>query len=73
VDTGCKESAVIEGGKTLRIKTVNPDIAKLVAANDGYCPCAIERTPDTKCICKAFLEQEEGLCHCGRYVKVNEG
>ncbi len=57
----------------MKIITVNPDIAELVRQNDGYCPCAIEKTPDTKCICKAFLEQEEpGLCHCGRYMKVND-
>lgn len=55
----------------MKIKTINHDIAMLVAANDGYCPCAIERTPDTKCICKEFREQEsEGPCHCGRYMKV---
>ena len=56
----------------MKIITVDPSIAELVRQNDGYCPCAIERTPDTKCICKAFMEQEEGLCHCGRYRKVSE-
>ena len=55
----------------MKIIQVEPSIAELVKANNGYCPCAIERTPDTKCICKAFIEQEElGLCHCGRYKKV---
>lgn len=55
----------------MKIKTINHDIAMLVAANDGYCPCAIERNEDTKCICKEFREQEsEGPCHCGRYMKV---
>lgn len=56
----------------MKIITVDPSIAELVRQNDGYCPCAIERTPDTKCICKAFMEQEEGLCHCGRYEKIKE-
>ena len=57
----------------MKIRTVNHDIAMLVAANGGYCPCAIEKTPDTKCICKEFREQEEpGFCHCGRYEKVDE-
>lgn len=56
----------------MKIITVDPSIAELVRQNDGYCPCAIEKTPDTRCICKAFLEQEEGLCHCGRYMKVKE-
>ena len=55
----------------MRIITVDPSVAELVAQNDGYCPCAVFHTPDTKCICKDFREQEEpGPCHCGRYVKV---
>ena len=37
--------------------------------NDGYCPCRIEKTPDTKCVCKEFREQESGYCHCGLYYK----
>lgn len=40
--------------------------------NDGYCPCRVKKTEDTKCICKDFLEQEEGMCHCGLYVKVKD-
>lgn len=54
----------------MKIITVDSSIAALVADNDGYCPCAIQKTPDTKCICKEFREQESGLCHCGRYEKV---
>ena len=23
----------------------------------GYCPCRLERTPDTKCMCKEFRDQ----------------
>lgn len=38
--------------------------------NDGYCPCRLEKTPDTKCMCKDFKEQKElGECHCGLYIK----
>ena len=38
--------------------------------NDGYCPCRIEHTPDTKCMCKEFREQTNtGTCHCGLYIK----
>lgn len=37
--------------------------------NDGFCPCAIDKTPDTKCMCKQFREQEKGECHCGLYIK----
>lgn len=40
--------------------------------NGGFCPCQVEHTPDTKCLCKSFREQMhnriEGECHCGLYV-----
>ena len=35
----------------------------------GYCPCRIDHTPDTKCMCKEFRDMEEGTCHCGLYIK----
>lgn len=55
----------------MKIKEVDPSIKALVDKNDGYCPCAVFRTPDTKCMCKEFREQTEpGLCHCGRFEKV---
>ena len=47
------------------------EIQAAVKSNDGYCPCRIERTPDTKCPCKEFREQtSEGECHCGMFCKV---
>lgn len=56
----------------------NPDdkiyeeVTKAVHNNDGYCPCRIEKTSETHCICKEFLDQiTEGECHCGRFIKVN--
>ena len=55
----------------LKIKEIEPSIKVLVDRNDGYCPCAILKTPDTRCVCKEFREQTQpGLCHCGRYEKV---
>lgn len=41
---------------------------------DGYCPCRVEKTPDTKCMCKEFRDQIkdkdfEGYCHCMLYYK----
>lgn len=44
-------------------------IRRALELNDGYCPCAIERNNDTKCMCKEFREQGNGMCHCGLYVK----
>ena len=43
----------------------------------GYCPCRLQRTEDTKCICKEFREQLadpdfEGYCHCMLYYKPKE-
>ena len=40
----------------------------------GYCPCRLERSADTKCICREFREQIkdpefEGYCHCLLYYK----
>lgn len=48
------------------------EITKLLKEEtDGYCPCKLDRTEDTKCICKEFRDQmeknEKGKCHCQRY------
>lgn len=57
----------------IKIITVEASVGDLVKANNGYCPCAVIKNEDTKCMCKAFREQTEpGLCHCGRYEKVYE-
>ena len=44
--------------------TKDTELAKQVREklrnNDGYCPCAIEKTEDTKCMCKDFREQGIG-------------
>lgn len=58
--------------------TINPDkelvktIREKLKANDGYCPCRLVKNEDTKCICKEFLEQVEGECHCGLYIKTKD-
>ncbi len=55
--------------------TLNPDrrivqdIMKRKEENDGYCPCALIKTPDTKCMCKEFREAASGMCHCGLFIK----
>ena len=46
------------------------EIRRALKENDGYCPCRIEKTPDTKCMCREFREQTtSGMCHCGLYYK----
>ena len=60
--------------------TLNPDenIVKTVkeglARTGGYCPCRLERTPETKCMCQEFRDHIkdptfEGFCHCLLYYK----
>lgn len=45
------------------------EIRKRLKENDNYCPCQIEKTEDTRCMCKLFREQNSGYCHCGLYYK----
>ena len=57
---------------------VNPDedareeALKQLKANDYYCPCALEKTDDVRCMCKYFTEHEDGLCSCGLYIKIQD-
>lgn len=54
-------------------KELAEEIRKALRENDGYCPCSITKTPDSKCMCKDFLENiERGPCHCGLYIKIEE-
>ena len=45
-------------------------ILEALKNNNGYCPCRLDKNEDTRCICKEFREQTEGICHCGLYKKV---
>ena len=52
------------------VKTVREGLKRTV----GYCPCRLEQTEDTKCMCKEFKEQIadpnfEGFCHCMLYYR----
>lgn len=60
--------------------TVNQDEAVVKTVREGlkrtggYCPCRLEQTEDTKCMCKEFKEQIadpnfEGFCPCMLYYK----
>lgn len=50
-------------------KELVEEIKTKLKENGGFCPCRLERTPDTKCMCKEFREQESGECHCGLFIK----
>lgn len=47
-------------------------IRQRLKENDGYCPCAFFKTPETKCMCQDFRDQKEGSCHCGLYIKIKQ-
>ena len=47
------------------------EIMDALEANDGYCPCALTKDEDTKCMCKVFRDSKDtDFCHCGRFYKV---
>ena len=55
-------------------KEVVKTVQEGLKAKGGYCPCRLEKTPDTKCMCKEFRDQIadpnfEGYCHCLLYYK----
>ena len=55
-------------------KDVVETVKKGLQARGGYCPCRLEMTEDTKCMCKEFRDQIadpdfEGFCHCMLYDK----
>ena len=55
----------------LKIIEIDRSIKDIVDQNDGYCPCVIFKTPETKCICKEFRDTKEPcICHCGRFKKI---
>jgi ferredoxin-thioredoxin reductase catalytic subunit len=67
------------GGTKMKI-TLNPDKEIVAIIKDGlekkggYCPCRMEMTEDTKCMCTEFKQQIadpdfEGFCHCMLYYK----
>lgn len=47
------------------------EIKNAVEKNDGYCPCIVQHTPESKCMCQSFKDQvkrgELGKCLCGMY------
>lgn len=45
-------------------------IRAAIKANGGHCICVVDKTPDTKCMCKEFRDMTEGECHCGLYTKL---
>ena len=50
------------------------EVRDALAKNDGYCPCKIDKTPETKCMCKDFIDKIEsgynGPCECELYTVI---
>ena len=44
-------------------KELVQEIRKKLKENSGYCPCKIEKTEDTKCMCKEFREHRWVFVH----------
>ena len=50
-------------------KRTERQIKQDIHDNDGYCPCQVEHTPDTKCMCKNFKDMDYGVCICKLFIK----
>lgn len=54
------------------VKEIREELEK----SKGFCPCRLDKTPGTKCMCKEFRDQIkqgiEGECHCGLYIAYKE-
>ena len=54
------------------------EVNRQLQETKGYCPCALYRAPEYKCICQSFREAlakgEETECNCGKYkiIKIEE-
>ena len=57
-------------------KDLEKEILKQLKERGGYCPCALEKNKDTRCMCKDFRDKIEngyiGECNCGLYVSIRE-
>lgn len=40
-------------------------ILNAIYKNEGYCPCRLTKSEDTKCPCKEMMEEHK--CHCGLF------
>lgn len=56
--------------KTNPNREIVDSVRAALKENGGYCPCSLVKDEDHKCMCKDFIEQGLGPCHCGLYIKV---
>ena len=48
------------------IRVNDYELLQKVIENGNYCLCTVE---PTKCFCEEFTQQEDGVCHCGTFIK----
>ena len=53
-------------------RQVANEVKRRLKETGGYCPCRLIKDDDTKCMCKEFKEAEEGMCHCGLFIKTKD-
>ena len=57
-------------------KELVKEIKKKLKDNNGFCPCRLDKSLDSKCMCKEFRDQiankEQGFCYCGLYEYIND-
>ena len=69
-DTPSKTNEKMTVYTVIHDKEKAAEIRRAIRENGGHCVCAVQKTPDTKCICKEFRERKEpGPCRCGLYEK----
>ena len=66
-----------KGYNNMKVKvTDNTELANQIRAKlkerNNLCPCKFVDAPENYCMCKEFLEQPAGECHCGLYIKTEE-
>lgn len=57
------------GRRRMSYELLRPDIWECIRRGGGYCPCAIIKDEESRCICKEFREGQETNCHCGVWRK----
>ena len=45
----------------IRLTEDGPNIFKKVKENDGYCPCKLVKTPQTRCMCQEFINETNNI------------
>ena len=55
-------------------KEIVATIRAALKEKQGFCPCVVGCSPESKCMCKDFIENTPvgEYCHCGLYKKIEQ-